>query len=90
MEHDVLEKLRAYLGGLVGGSCMLSFERMRELTGRSLPEAATSSGWWTDPEGWHAWPAAGACRSAGWRLGSVHAGARLVRLERIGDDTPGD
>lgn len=40
MEHDGPEKLRAYLGG---GSCTLPFERMRELTGRRLPEAATSS-----------------------------------------------
>ncbi|MCY3597622.1 MAG: hypothetical protein OXG71_09355 [Rhodospirillales bacterium] len=87
MEHDGLEKLCAYLGGLAGGSCTLSFERMRELTGRLLPDAATSTGWWTDPDGWDAWPASRACRSAGWRLESVQAAARLVRLERIGEET---
>ena len=90
MEHDGLDKLRAYLAGLAGGSCTLPFERMRELIGRGLPEAATSPAWWTDPDGWHTWPASGACRTAGWRLESNHAGARLVRLERIRDDTRGD
>ena len=83
MEHDGLEKLRAYLAGIAGGSCTLPFERLRELTGRGLPDAATSSAWWTDPEGGHAWPASSVCRSAGWRLESVHGSARLVRLERM-------
>ena len=90
MNHDGLEKLRAYLAGIAGSSCTLPFERMRELTGRRLPEAATSSAWWIDADGWHAWPASGACRTASWRLESVHAKPRLVRLERIGDDTAGD
>ena len=54
MEHDGLKKLRAYLGELAGGSCTLPFGRMRELTGRELLEAPTSSAWWTDPDGWHA------------------------------------
>ena len=90
MVHDELRKLRAYLGELAGRSCTLPFERMRELTGRELPEAATSSAWWTDPDGWDAWPGSRVCRSAGWRLGSVHAQARLVRLERIGEEKPGD
>ena len=90
MEHDGLEALRAYLRGLVGGSCTLPFERMRELTGRRLPEAATSAAWWSDPDGWPAWPASGACRTAGWRLQSVHAAEHLVRLERIGVDTTDD
>ena len=85
-----MEKLRAYLGGLAGGSCTLPFERMRELTGRVLPEAASASGWWTDPAGWPAWPASHACRCAGWRLESVHAAARLVRLERMAGETAGD
>ena len=89
MEHDGFEKLRAYLGGLVGGSCTLPFERIRELTGRVLPEAATSSAWWTDPDGWHAWPASSVCGTAGWQFHSVHASARLVRLERIGDNAAG-
>lgn len=89
MEHDGVEKLRAYLGGLAGGSCTLPFERMRELTGRVLPEAAASSAWWTDPDGWPAWPASRAFWRAGWRLESVHAAARLVRLERIAE-TAGD
>ena len=83
MEHDGLEKLRAYLAGIAGTSCTLPFERLRELTGRGLPDAAASSAWWTDPEGWHAWPASSVCRSAGWRLESVHGSARLVRLERM-------
>ena len=90
MEHDGLEKLRAYLDRVTGGSCTLPFARMRELTGRRLPEAATSSAWWTDPDGWYAWPASRACRTAGWRLESVHAKPRLARLERIGEDTAGD
>lgn len=60
MELDGLEKLRAYLGGLAGGSYTLSFERIRELTGRVLPDAARSSVWWTDPDGWDAWPGASA------------------------------
>ncbi len=89
MEHDGLDKLRAYLGRLAGGSCTLPFERMRELTGRVLPEGAASSAWWTDPDGWPAWPASNACQAAGWRLHSVHASARLVRLERIGDSAGG-
>ena len=81
MEHDGLEKLRAHLAGIAGGSCALPFDRLRELTGRVLPEGAASAGW-TDPGGWHAWPASGVCRGEGWRLESVHASARLVRLER--------
>ena len=83
MDHDGLDKLRAYLAGVAGGSCTLPFDRLRELTGRVLPEGARSAGWWTDPEGWDAWPASGVCRSAGWRLESVHGSARLVRLERM-------
>ena len=83
MNHDGLEKLRAYLAGIAGSSCTLPFERLRELTGRGLPDAATASAWWTDPAGWHAWPASGVCRSEGWRLASVHGSARLLRLERM-------
>ena len=82
MEHDGHEKLRAYLAGIAGSSCTLPFDRLRELTGRVLPEEASSSAWWTDPEGWDAWPASGVCRGEGWRLESVHASARLVRLAR--------
>ena len=40
MEHDGLKKLSDYLDGLAGGTCTLPFERLRELTGRVLPEAA--------------------------------------------------
>ncbi|MCY3814401.1 MAG: hypothetical protein OXH15_21695 [Gammaproteobacteria bacterium] len=90
MEHDGLKKLSDYLDGLVGGTCALPFERMRELTGRVLPEAAASSAWWTDPDGWQAWPGSHACASAGWRVESVHAAARLVRLERLAGDAPVD
>ena len=90
MDHDGPQKLRAYLDGLAGGSCTLPFERMRELTGRGLPEAAASAAWWTDADGWAAWPGSRACRIAGWRLESVHAEARLVRLQRIGDGAAGD
>ena len=92
MEHDGHKKLSDYLGALVGGTCTLPFERMRELTGRALPEAAASPAWWTDPDGWQAWPGSRACASAsaGWRLESVHAAAGLVRLERIGDEGEGD
>ena len=86
MEHDGFENLRAYLAGIAGGSCTLPFDRLRELTGRVLPEGAASAGWWTDPAGWHAWPASDVCRGEGWRLESVHASARLVRLERTRRD----
>ena len=85
MEHEGLRKLRDHLDRVAGASCTLLFERMRELAGRSLPEAAASPAWWTDPDGWPAWPGSRACRSEGWRLGSVRAAERLVRLERIGD-----
>ena len=84
MENDGLEKLRAYLAGVAGCSCTRPFERLRELTGRGLPDGAESSAWWSDPEGWGAWPASDACRSAGWRLESVHGSARLLRLGRMG------
>lgn len=90
MEHDGLKKLSDYLDGVVGSSCTLLFERMRELTGRVLPEAASGSAWWTDPDGWPAWPGSRACASAGWQLESVHASARLVRLERIAGNAAGD
>ena len=83
MEYDGLEKLRAYLAGIAGGSCPLHFERLGELTGRALPEAARSSEWWIDPEGWPAWPAAGVCQAAGWRLESAPGTEGLVRLERM-------
>ena len=89
MEHDGLEKLRAYLAGIAGGSCTLPFERLGELVGRALPEAAASSQWWTDPEGWPAWPGAGACRAAGWQLESAHAEERLLRLERMRGSSSG-
>lgn len=88
MERDGLERLRAYLAGIAGGSCTLPFERLRELTGRALPEAAASSEWWTDPEGWPAWPALGVCQAAGWRLESARAAERLLRLERMGKPSP--
>ena len=90
MKHDGLEKLRAYLAGIEGGYCTLPFERLRELTGGGLPEAAASSEWWTDPEGWPAWPASGVCRTAGWRLESARATERLLRLERMRGSSLGD
>lgn len=89
MEHDGLEKLRAYLTGITGGSCTLPFERLRELTGEGLPEAATSSEWWSDSEGWPAWPASSVCQAAGWRLESAHTADRLLRLERTRDSSSG-
>ena len=89
MEHEGLDNLRAYLGGVVGGFCTLPFEWLRELTGQVLPAVARSSAWWTDPDGWPAWPASSACRAAGWRLHAVRASVELVRLERIGDDPAG-
>ena len=88
MERDGLDKLRAYLAGIAGGSCTLPFERLRELTDRGLPEAAASSEWWTDPEGWPAWPASSVCRAAGWRLESARAAESLLRLERMGNPSP--
>ncbi|MXY17088.1 MAG: hypothetical protein F4Y57_08880 [Acidobacteria bacterium] len=82
MDTDGLEKLRDFLNGVAGGLCTLPFERIRELTGQPLPEAASSAAWWTDPAGWCAWPPAAACRAAGWRVESVHAASGLVRLVR--------
>ena len=90
MEHDEHEKLSDCLGGLAGGGCTLPFERMRDLTGGVLPEAAASSAWWADPDEWQAWPGTRAWASAGWRVESEHAGARLVGLEGIGDELLGD
>ena len=89
MEDDGFERLRAYLAGIAGASCTMPLDRMRELTGRVLPEGAASPGWWADPDGWHASPASGVCLCAGWRLESVHGSARLVRLERIGGNAGG-
>ena len=82
MDADGLEKLQRYLDRVTGGSCTLPFEGIRDLIGLELPEAAASETWWTDSAGWPAWPASNACRSAGWRVESVHAAARLVRLAR--------
>ena len=59
---------------------------LRQNAGTDRPRAAGGGGvarWWTDPERWRAWPASGVCRTAGWRLESVHASARLVRLEGL-------
>ena len=81
-DTDGIGRLRDYVDGLSGGSCTLPFERIRELTGLALPEAAATEAWWTDPCGWDAWPPSDACRSAGWRVESVHPAARLVRLAR--------
>ncbi|MYE01673.1 MAG: hypothetical protein F4Y03_10415 [Alphaproteobacteria bacterium] len=82
MDADGTGKLRDYVDGLRGVACTLPFERIRELTGLALPAAADSQAWWTDPSGWDAWPPWGACRSAGWRVESVHPEARLVRFRR--------
>jgi hypothetical protein len=72
-----------YLGTVPGNSCTLPFERIRELTGAPLPAAAMTAAWWTDGAGWERSPVSTACVSAGWRLQSVHAAARLVRFRRI-------
>ena len=85
MESDSTgNALGAYLAGLRGRSCVLPFQRVRELTSGGLPGAAMSAGWWMDAEGWPASPAAAACRSAGWRLDSVTESARLVRFVHTG------
>ena len=81
MDKDGFGGLRAYLDG-VSGSCMLPFERMRELTGEPLPEEAASEAWWTDPAGWTAWPPSNTLREAGWHVESAHPAAPLVRLAR--------
>ena len=82
MDTDGTGKLGDYVDGLSGVSCTLPFERIGELTGLALPEAAASEAWWTDPSGWEAWPPSSACRSAVWRVESVHPDTRLVRLKR--------
>ncbi|MDE0350243.1 MAG: hypothetical protein OXM56_11135 [Gammaproteobacteria bacterium] len=82
MDTNGVVGLYDYLDRLSGASCILPFERLRELTGLELPEAANSEAWWTDSSGWDAWPPSGVCRCAGWRIESVHASARLVRLRR--------
>ena len=82
MDTGGVVKIHDYLDRVPGGSCTLPFGRIRDLTGVALPEAADSEAWWTDPCGWDAWPPSEACRSAGWRVVSVHASVRLVRLGR--------
>lgn len=85
-ESSAGEPLGAYLARLKGRSCVLPFQMVRELTGASLPGAATSAEWWMDVEGWPASPVAAACQSTGWRLDSVTESARLVRLVRFERD----
>ena len=86
---DSIQHLVAYLAAVPGNACTFPVERIRELTGATLPDAAMSVAWWADRAGWHASPASRACLSAGWRLQSVHAAAGLVRFTRTGDDSPG-
>ena len=76
MDRDGFGRLRAYLDGVSGGSCTLPFERMRELTGEPLPEAATSEAWWTDQAGWDAW-------QQGGNLGVVGQRARWRREHQV-------
>ena len=85
---DSFQRLVAYLAAVPGNACTFPFERMRELTGALLPDAAMSAAWWTDEAGWHASPASQACLAAGWRLESVHASAELVRFTYTGDESP--
>lgn len=80
------EALGGFLARLAGRSCVLPFQRVQELAGGGLPEAAMSVAWWTDVEGWPASAAAPACLSAGWRLDSVTNSARFVRFVRVGGD----
>ncbi len=86
---DAFQQLVAYLAAVPGNACTFPFERIRELAGAALPDAAQSAAWWTDEAGWRACPAFQACLSAGWRLESVHAAANLVRFVRTGDESPG-
>ena len=73
MDKDGFGRLRAYLDGVSGCStCMLPFERMRELAGEPLPEEAASEAWWTDTAGWDAWPPSSTFRAAGWHVESAH------------------
>ena len=80
--------LVAYLTDAPGSPCTIPFPRIRELTRATLPDAAMSAAWWTDAAGWRASAASRACRSAGWRLQSVHAAAGLVRFVRTGHAPP--
>ncbi len=83
MDKDGFGRLRAYLDGVSGCStCMLPFERMRELTGEPLPEEAASAAWWTDSAGWDVWPPSSTFRAAGWHVESAHPTVLLVRLAR--------
>ena len=86
---DSFQRLVAYLAAVPGNACTFPFERMRELTGALLPDAAMSAAWWTDEAGWHASPASQACLAAGWRLESVHPAAELLRFTYTGDESPG-
>lgn len=86
---DAFQQLVAYLAAVPGNACTFPFQRIRELAGATVPDAALSAAWWTDEAGWHASPASQACLSAGWRLESVHAAAGLVRFIYTGDESPG-
>ncbi|MYD94151.1 MAG: hypothetical protein F4Y02_10755 [Chloroflexi bacterium] len=82
VERDRWQALEKYLQSVAGVTCVVPLERIRELLGAGLPDAARSPGWWTDAVGWEACPASGLCREAGWRVESVHP-AGAVRFGRV-------
>ena len=62
MDGDGWTALVAYLKGVAGVTCVVPLERIRDLLGGGLPDAARSPDWWTDAAGWGACPASGLCR----------------------------
>ena len=87
------DSLGGYLAERPGRSCLLTFDRIEEILGESLPPEALRSGWWTNEQG--------ADRShwlaAGWKVDSVRLDARQVRFVRdvdrsrtVATEVPGD
>ena len=82
-------RARQLLSGLVGVSCVLSFDDLADVAGEALPAEANSAGWWTGASGWNEFAAARVCQTEGWCVESVRTDARLVRLVRV-EEEPND
>ena len=65
-----------YLAERPGGSCLLTFDRIEEILGESLPPDASRREWWTNEQGAAGWMA------AGWKVDSVRPDAGQVRFVR--------
>ena len=70
------DTLSGYLAECSGRSCLLTFDRIEEILGESLPPDASRREWWTNEQG-----AAGRM-AAGWNVDLVRLDARQVRFVR--------